>query len=96
MTAYMIVTATIVNPEPFMAYAQKAAELVAQYGGEYMVRGATESICLEGDWPDEKKTVISRWPSMEAALAFWNSDAYAAAKKLRDGHAVVAVRLIEG
>lgn len=96
MTAFMIVTAEIINPEPFMAYAKKAAELVAEFGGRYVVRGPGHSECLEGDWPDARKVVVSKWPSIEAAKSFWTSDAYAEAKKLREGHAIVAVRLVEG
>jgi uncharacterized protein (DUF1330 family) len=39
--------------------------------------------------------VISEWPDKAAALAFWNSPDYAAARKLREGTAEVQVLLIE-
>ena len=39
--------------------------------------------------------VVSEWPSMDAARAFWNSDAYIELKKLREGAADVSVYLCE-
>lgn len=95
MAAYMVVLAEIHDFESFMAYGTRAAELVDQFGGEYLVRGAKASECLEGDWPEETKVVISKWPSYEAAKAFWNSPEYAEAKKLREGNSTVRVRLVD-
>jgi len=95
MPAYMVILAEIHDLKAFMAYAGEAAQLIAKFGGKYIVRGAQQSECLEGDWPDETKVVISRWPSFEAAKAFWNSDEYSEVKKLRLGNATVRVRLVE-
>jgi uncharacterized protein (DUF1330 family) len=39
--------------------------------------------------------VISEWPDKAAALKFWNSPEYQAAKKLREGIARVDVSVIE-
>jgi uncharacterized protein (DUF1330 family) len=50
---------------------------------------------LEGDFGDGASMVISEWPDKAAALAFWNSPDYAAARKLREGTAEVQVLLIE-
>lgn len=96
MAAYMVILAEVPDMEAFRAYAVAAGELVAEFGGEYIVRGAADTECLEGDWPDETKCVISKWPSMAAARAFWDSDAYAEIKKLRLGKANVRVRIMEG
>jgi len=92
----MIIVAELTDPKGFMEYGARAAELIEQFGGEYIVRGAKQSVLLEGDWPDEEKVVISRWPSVEAAQKFWNSPEYEEAKKLRAGKAIVKVRLVEG
>lgn len=96
MAAYMVILAEVPDMEAFRAYAVAAGALVAEFGGEYVVRGAEDTECLEGDWLDETKCVISRWPSMDAARAFWNSDEYAEVRKLRLGKATVRVRLMEG
>ncbi len=96
MSAYMIIRAELDDPAGFRDYAIAAAELIGKFGGEYVVRGAQNVVILEGDWPEEEKVVISKWPSMEAAQEFWNSPEYAEVKKLRLGKARVKVRLLEG
>lgn len=96
MSAYMIVIATLSDPAGFRDYAVEAAKMIADYGGEYIVRGPGESECLEGDWPDDEKVVVSRWPSMDAARRFWHSDDYERIKQLRLGKATVRVRLVDG
>lgn len=95
MTAYMVILAEISDPEKFKDYAVRAAELVTEFGGEYIVRAGT-SQCLEGDWPDETRLVISKWPTLDHARAFWDSPGYNKIKKLRQGNSTVRVRLIEG
>ena len=56
------------------------------------MRGQVEQ--LEGK-PDNRKIVVSEWPSMEAAQSFWNSDEYAELKQLREGAAEIDVNLVE-
>ena len=62
MSAYMLVIAEIDNMEEFRDYAVAAADLIGKFGGEYIVRGAKDAVTLEGDWPEEKKVVVSKWP----------------------------------
>jgi uncharacterized protein (DUF1330 family) len=95
MVAYMIVTARISDRDRFISgYGPRAADLVAQFGGRYVMRGPGAQV-LEGPNPESASVVISEWPSQEAALAFWNSPEYAEAKALREGLADVEVLLIE-
>lgn len=91
----MVIEAEISDPNKFMAYAKAAAALVEEYGGEYIVR-ATPPLSLEGNWSESTKLVISKWPNLREALAFWNSPEYAKIKKLRLGTAKVRVTLFEG
>lgn len=95
MPAYMVITAEISDAEQFKKYALAVAGLVAEYGGEYIVR-ATPPLSLEGDWPAAEKLVISKWANKRQALAFWNSPQYAKIRKLRLGTANVRVTLFEG
>ena len=95
MPAYMIVTAKIADRDAFIAgYGAKAGELVAKFGGKYVLRGPGAQL-LEGEFGDGASMVISEWPDREAALTFWNSPEYAEAKKLREGVADCQVLLIE-
>ena len=95
MAAYMIVTAHIHDRPAFVeGYGKAAAALVAQFGGRYVLRGPGAQ-ALEGDFGDGASVVISEWPDKAAALTFWNSPEYAAARALRAGLADVQVVLIE-
>ncbi len=93
MGALMIIRADVTDPEKFVAYAKRAPALIEKFGGRYRsMRG--ECIQLEGA-TDDRKTVVSEWPSMEAAQTFWHSDEYAEVKALRDGAATITVHLVE-
>ena len=93
MGAFMFIQANITDPEQFMEYAKRAPALIAENGGRYRcMRGAVEQ--LEGK-PDNRKIVVSEWPSMEAAKHFWDSPAYQELKAVREGAAEIDVFLCE-
>jgi len=93
MGALMIIQADVTNPQQFMEYAKVAPVLIEKFGGRYRcMRGELEQ--LEGN-PDNRKIVVSEWPSMDAARTFWNSPEYAEAKKLREGAADIHVYICE-
>lgn len=93
MGAFMFIQANITDPEQFMEYAKRAPALINEHGGRYRcMRGAVEQ--LEGK-PDNRKIVVSEWPSMDAARTFWNSPAYQELKEVREGAAEIEVFLCE-
>ncbi len=93
MGAFMFIQAEIIDPDQFMEYAKRAPALIQQFGGRYRcMRGAVEQ--LEGK-PDNRKIVVSEWPSMQAAQDFWNSPEYQELKNLRAGAAEIDVYLCE-
>ncbi|MGI9262026.1 MAG: DUF1330 domain-containing protein [Woeseiaceae bacterium] len=93
MGALMIIQADITDPQQFMEYAKRAPALIEKFGGRYRcMRGEVEQ--LEGK-ADNRKIVVSEWPSMEAAQSFWNSDEYAELKQVREGAAEIDVNLVE-
>lgn len=96
MSAYMIVFAKIHDRERFISdYGMPTAQLIGEYGGEYVLRGpGVES--LEGGLFDGTSAVISKWPSKDAIKAFWNSDAYAKLKAARQPLADAHVMIVEG
>jgi uncharacterized protein (DUF1330 family) len=96
MPAYMVILASIGDREGFLAgYAPAAAALVEKFGGRYVLRGSGGAL-LEGTIADGQSVIISEWPDRAAALRFWNSPEYAAAKRLREGLADCQVLLIDG
>ena len=94
MPAYLVVEAKIYDREGFAEYARRVPELVARYGGEYIVMGGQQE-ALEGDWSGSR-IVVHRWPDMAAARAFWSSPEYTGAKQLREGTGEFRVILVEG
>lgn len=93
MDAYMIIEAEISDPTQFAEYAQAVPAVVERYGGEYRVLGGTH-VPLEGDWGDVR-LVISRWPSVDAAREFWNSEEYDEVRKLREGTGEFRIMVVE-
>ena len=70
------------DPDKLKAYAQDAGPALAEHGGKILARGG-RSATFEGM---EKLRVVVEFPSLEAAEACYNSDAYRAAHaKLEDG-----------
>ena len=93
MAAFMIVQANITDPEKFMEYAKRTPPLITQFGGRYRcMRAEVEQ--LEGK-PDNRKIVVSEWPSMDAARTFWHSPEYEEVKRYREGAGEFDVYLIE-
>jgi len=89
----MFIQANVTDPKQFMEYAKRAPALIERHGGRYRcMRGAVEQ--LEGK-PDNRKIVVSEWPSMDAARTFWNSAAYQELKEVRAGAAEIDVYLCE-
>lgn len=84
MTAYIWATVKSGDPDKFMAYAKAAAQVAADFGGEYVVRGLIEEV-YEGQCEDASRAVLIRFSDADAARAYMASQGYAAAKALRAG-----------
>ncbi len=83
MTAYVIVSSEINDPERFKAYLAAAPATVAEFGGDYLVRGG-DLATLEGGWQPKRLTVL-RFASIERAKAWYDSPGYRAAREVRAG-----------
>ncbi len=94
MSAYVIVKATVSDPEQFGKYREAAGPTSGAHGGEVQVRGAVGEV-LEGS-DDGRGVVVIKFPSVEQAKSWWNSPEYRAAAKLREGAAEFDVILVEG
>ena len=81
--AYMIVSSQRHEGADYGPYS-KAAGPLARAAGLQMLASGKKPVVLEGDWPYENVT-LEIYPSMAELKAFWYSDEYQAAKKLREG-----------
>ncbi len=81
--AYLLVEMKVNDPVAYQAYIAVAPAAVKAAGGEYLVRGGRHET-LEGDWQPHRVALV-RFPSYEAAKAFYDSELYIAARDTRAG-----------
>jgi len=80
--AYMLVIGKVNESEAFgSGYAAKLPRLYERFGGGYLAIGSRKTV-LEGEIGFESY-VLAKWPSEEAALAFWNSPEYDELRRAR-------------
>jgi len=92
-----VIVRTVAEPgsdEALAAYRAAASPSVQAHGGQYLARGGT-LVNLEGP-EDSRRTVVLKFPSLEAATTWYNSDAYTAAKAIRAGKASFEMFVVEG
>ena len=82
------------DPEVFAAYGPLAAASIAAFGGRYLARTLSPEL-LEGEAPPLAMAVLE-FPSLEQARAWFASDQYQAAARIRRGGAANRFLLIEG
>ena len=94
MPAYVIVETNVSDPEQYERYKEAAPPTIAAYGGRYVARGGDLAV-FEGDW-DPARVVILVFPDLETAKAWYASEEYGEARKLREGVAQLNVVAVEG
>lgn len=92
MAAYVIVHATIKNPEKMAEYAAVAGLSIASFGGQLLARGASE--VLFGGHPHGVMVVIE-FADRAQAKAWYNSPVYQAAIPAR-GEGMDSVFILGG
>jgi uncharacterized protein (DUF1330 family) len=73
MGALWIAHVTVTDDEAYGRYAKIATEAIAEHGGTFLARGGAY-VQLEGR--DRPRNVVARFPSLEAAVACYNSPRY--------------------
>ncbi|ATQ56097.1 DUF1330 domain-containing protein [Paracoccus yeei] len=76
MTALWIAHVTVTDPDAYGEYARLAGPAIAAHGGVFLARGS-RYVQLEG--ADRARNVVARFPSVEDAVACYNSPEYQAA-----------------
>jgi uncharacterized protein (DUF1330 family) len=92
MTAYWVNTVReLKDAEKLARYAELATPAIAAHGGRFIARGLPEAAFEEGTL---ERTAIIEFPSVEAAVAAYESAAYRDALDALDGGAVRDIRII--
>jgi uncharacterized protein (DUF1330 family) len=94
MPAYVIVETDVTDPERYEQYKDATPTAIAAGGGRFLVRGG-ESTILEGDW-HPSRLVVLEFEDLAAAERWYESEAYQAAKKLREGAAHMRMVAVQG
>jgi uncharacterized protein (DUF1330 family) len=95
MPAYWISRCRIDNPVQYKKYTDLVPAIIAQHGGRVLARGGRYQI-MEG--PEQfHRFVVIEFPTLEAGVTCFQSDAYrAAASFRRDGGGLVENVIVEG
>jgi uncharacterized protein (DUF1330 family) len=94
MPAYVIVDIDVTDPERYEQYKAATPATLAAADGRFLVRGGEITI-LEGDW-QPSRLVVLEFESVAAAERWYESAAYQAAKKLREGGARMRMVAVQG
>jgi uncharacterized protein (DUF1330 family) len=94
VAAYVIYQGEVTDHDRYEEYKGLAAASVAAAGGRYVVRGGAIEV-LEGEAP-AGRTVVLEFPTMEAAIAWYRSDDYGEARKIREGAAKARMYVVDG
>ncbi len=73
MPALWIAHVTVTDEDAYGRYAKLAGPAIADHGGKFLARGA-RFVQLEGK--ERPRNVVARFPSLEEAVACYNSPAY--------------------
>ena len=91
---YLAANIVVTHPERCQTYRQRVPEVIAQYGGRYLVRaGAVANV--------EDELGVDRWvvlesPSVQDAWNFYKSPEYAPLLELRRETTLSRVVIVEG
>ena len=92
--AYWVVAyRSISDPQKLAAYAKLAPAATAPFGARYLARGTAAAAFEAGV---KERIVITEFPSVQQAIAAYESPAYQAALQALGDGAVRDVRIIEG
>jgi uncharacterized protein (DUF1330 family) len=94
MSAYVVGDITVTDPERYADYSAHTEATLEPFGGRFVVRGGASEV-VEGEWAPGRLVVIE-FPSMEAARAWYASDAYRAILPIRQEASIGGLVLVEG
>jgi len=95
MVAYWVARSKVNNPEQYKKYTERVPDILQKFGGKVLARGGKFKI-LEG--PEKfHRFVVIEFPSLEKAVACYESPEYvaAAAHRQKDGASELEIVIVE-
>ncbi|MGH1577478.1 DUF1330 domain-containing protein [Planktotalea sp.] len=90
---YWIGHVTIDDAETYKLYQQANAGPFKEYGAKFLVRGGAQTV-REGE--ARPRSVVLEFPTLEAAIACYESDGYQTAKAIRSAVSTGDMVIVEG
>ena len=94
MAAYWIARARITDPAEYKKYTDRVPEIIGRHGGKILARAGRYRI-MEGPENFQRHVVIE-FPTLEQAVACFESPEYQEAAAFRRGGGVVENVIVEG
>lgn len=96
MSAFVVALARIdINNRNLQTYIKKSEKLAEEYGGQYIIRGPSDTI-IEGDYLIDRSLVVLEFATLAKAESFFFSDSYQKEiKPLRAGTGIYDVAIYE-
>ena len=93
MSAYWCSRVHVTDPETYDKYAELAGPAIEKHGGVFLARGGRQEILEGGNY---ERSVVARFPSVEQAVACYNSPEYSEARKYTVGTSERHMVAVEG
>ena len=90
---YIVARITVDDPDVYADYVRATAPAIAKYGAKMLARGGRHQMLEGGARP---RNVIIEFDSFETAVAFYHSEEYQAAVRIRAPIATAEIVAIEG
>ena len=94
MAALLVIQAVVLQKDQYRKYQAAVQPLMEARGARLKASGVGLEV-LEGAH-DGRRLIVFEFPSMQGIKEFWNSPAYAAVKRLREGAAKIDVWAVPG
>jgi uncharacterized protein (DUF1330 family) len=92
--AFIIINVTVTHPEQMALYREWSSKAMQEHQADILVRGGAVEV-LEGDWQPDRVVVLG-FESMDKARAFYHSETYTYARRLRENAGIMRMVLVEG
>ena len=95
MSAYVLAQLQIDDPDEYQKYLAGFMPIFERHGGELLATSKNQTIVIEGSCP-YPATVIMKFPSVDAAQAWYNDPDYKSLAEHRHRSAQANLVLVEG
>ncbi len=93
MSAYWCSRVHVTDPDIYDKYVALAGPAIEKYGGVFLARGGKQTIFEGGAY---ERSIVARFPDLEAAERCYNSPEYVAARKYTVGTSERHMVAVEG